>query len=145
MTTADAADRVHSKGSKALHQHSIMMRSCLLVACILAVCHGFQTPSSTGGSRLAPLQMGVWDKFKDSMEGNYAGEDSAYAKIKAADAAKAQASKAKMDARKKKVSPAGIGSNHMSLDPADLVIDISSSRASPSSMMCSARTRHSSS
>mmetsp|Transcript_28265 Transcript_28265/g.57895 ORF Transcript_28265/g.57895 Transcript_28265/m.57895 type:complete len:125 (-) Transcript_28265:257-631(-) len=46
---------------------------------------------------------GIFDKFVESMEGNYKGEEnSAYALAKAADAKKAEAAKKKSEARRNK-------------------------------------------
>ena len=86
-------------------------RTNLILLSLLALGAAFQPGSvvrpasvSRGVLTQPPLtvRQGFFDAFKESMEGNYVGDDSPYAKVKAQDAAKAAAKRAKIEARKKK-------------------------------------------
>ena len=82
------------------------MRSYLLLSLCVAVVSGFHSqsrllrPPSIGFSRFDTSRHGIFDKFIESMEAGYKGEDSAYQKQKAFDEKKRAEQRKRAEERK---------------------------------------------
>lgn len=79
----------------------LFLLSQLLLVTLVVVANGFLLlPPTTTTGRPGTARAGIFDKFVESMEAGYKGDDSAFQKQKAADAKKQEEKRKQAEARK---------------------------------------------